>query len=213
MEDGNILKVMYDSLSDQALLQKEYNSHINSILDLRPASDLLQYEKKDLGSVLEKTLGIGIEKKKRFQRYNWTRRPIEEEAIEYALSDVLHLLRLKDAMLHSLLERKLMDDFLLKNLNLQNRDFGGDRKPRIFKSGEFNRLPKNGKRLFEQVYEVRDRHARDLNVPPDTVLNKLQMFALASGRAQPEDLSVNRRIPPDVRSRLIEDLRALYEAR
>ena len=209
MENGAIMKVMYDSLSDQALLQKTYGSRINSILDLRPATDLLEFEKRDLGSVLEATLGIRIEKKKRFQRYNWTRRPIEDDAMEYALSDVLHLLELKDAILKRLLEQGAMDAFLLRNFLIQTKDFSGDRRPRIFKSGEFLRLPKDGKRLFEQVYDVRDRHARALDVPPDVVLNKQQMFGLAAGQIAPDDLEVNRRIPAATRIQFIDDLRNL----
>lgn len=208
-EEQSLLKVMYDSLSDQALVQKCYGFGIKSIFDLRPAAELLKLERKDLGSVLQYALGVTIEKKKKFQRYNWTRRPIDRDAIEYALSDVFHLLSLKDALLSRLSEAHLADEFMLANERLQDRDFLSDRTPRIFKSNQFQRLPRGAKRRFEQIYEARDGHARKLNVPPDIVLNKQQMFALATGQLTPGRLDLNRRIPNSTRSALAEQLAAI----
>jgi len=209
MENDSILKVMYDSLSDQALLQKCYGSRIASIFDLRPASDLLQFERQDLGSVLEQTIGVRIEKKKKFQRYNWTRRPIEQEAVEYALSDVLHLPALKDKLISMLSERRLLDTFWLRNLKVQNRDFTTDRRPRLFKTGEFLRLSKEQKGLFERAYDVRDKHACALNLPPDMVVTKDQMFKFASGQVKAEGVATSPRVPATIRERLITELRAL----
>ena len=45
-ENSNILKVMYDAGSDLSLLKNTIGIEIKSILDLRPASELLDYEKK-----------------------------------------------------------------------------------------------------------------------------------------------------------------------
>lgn len=208
-ESESILKVMYDSLSDQALVQKCYGFGIKAIFDLRPAVELLPFEKRDLGSVLETTLGVHIEKKKKFQRYNWTRRPIEPEAIEYALSDVAHLLRLRDTLTDQLGKAGLLEQFMIANERVQNRDFLSDRTPRIFKSGQYQRLPRRAKTLFEKIYYLRDAHAQKLNVPPDTVIDKRQMFALATESLPPSRLDLNRRIPASVRERLLDELAVL----
>ncbi|HUX12921.1 MAG TPA: ribonuclease D [Spirochaetia bacterium] len=209
MEDDSVQKVIYDSLGDQALVQKTLGFKISSIIDLRPAADLLEFERKDLGSVLDAVLGVRIEKKKKFQMYNWTVRPINPEAMEYALSDVRHLLELKERLLSLLDERGLMEEFRLRNLSVQNRDFSGDRIPRIFKSGEFLRLSRDRKTLFEKVHSLRDKHARELNFPPDLVLNKEQMFQLVSGRIAPEQVRSNRRVPYSARMRFVSELKRL----
>jgi len=205
-ESESLLKVMYDSLSDQALVQKCYGFGIKTILDLRPATELLPFDKKDLGSVLETTLGIRIEKKKKFQRYNWTRRPIDLEAIEYALSDVAHLLRLRDALTGQLRMAGLVEQFISANERVQDRDFLSDRTPRIFKSGQYLHLPPRAKTLFEKIYKIRDLHARNLNVPPDTVMDKRTMFGLATESLSPSRVALNRRIPNSVRTQLQKEL-------
>ena len=51
-ENRNILKVMYGASSDLSLLKNTSNMDIKSILDLRPAADLLNYDSKDLHSVI-----------------------------------------------------------------------------------------------------------------------------------------------------------------
>ena len=54
---------MYDASSDLSLLKNTDNMEIKSILDLRPAVELLDYDKKDLHSVIAVELGIFLEQK------------------------------------------------------------------------------------------------------------------------------------------------------
>ena len=99
LDSRDILKVMYDASSDLSLLKNACGMEIKSILDLRPAVELLNYEKKDLHSVIACEQGISLEKKSKFQKHNWINRPVSKQAIEYALNDVIHLLALKEAIL------------------------------------------------------------------------------------------------------------------
>lgn len=207
-EDRSTLKIMYDSLSDQALLFKTMQIRIRSILDLKPAVDLLEYEKRDLGSVLGSSLGITIEKKAKFQQYNWTTRPLAADAVEYALGDVEYLFRLKDHLLAELAEKSRLDTYLHKNLMVQNKAPDTDRKPRLFRSGQFRGLSPKAKTLFEQLYEIRDTYAREVDLPPDMLIPKQQLFQLASGNLEPSALRPNRRVPSAVRSRVIVDIEA-----
>jgi len=207
-EDRTTLKIMYDSLSDQSLLFKTMRIRVHSILDLKPAVDLLEYEKRDLGSVLGKSLGIAIEKKARFQQYNWTTRPLAEDAVEYALGDVEHLFRLKDHLLAELAEKSLLDLYLHKNLMVQSKAPDVDRKPRLFRSGQFRGLSPKAKTFFEQLYEIRDTYARELDLPPDMLIPKQQLFQLAAGSLEPAALRPNKRVPSAVRTRIIVDIEA-----
>ena len=208
-EDRGILKVMYDSLSDQSLLFKTIDARIHSIVDLKPAVDLLEYPKRDLGSALNLALGVAVEKKSRFQRYNWTTRPLAADAIEYALSDVAHLLALKDRLLGELTARGLIDGFLLKNLMLQNKAPDINRRPRLFRTGEFGALSPAAKTRFERIYEIRDGYARQVDLPPDMLLPKRQLFQIAAGRMEARQLEPNRRVPGHIREKLIVDIEAL----
>jgi len=69
-ENQNILKVMYDAASDIYLLKNENGIDLKSVLDLKPAVDLLHYEKKDLHSIIRIEIGVKLEKKRKFQKSN-----------------------------------------------------------------------------------------------------------------------------------------------
>ena len=208
-EDRGVLKIMYDSLSDQSLLFKTLETRIHSIVDLKPAVDLLQYPRRDLGSVLNHALGITIEKKSRFQRYNWTTRPLAAEAIEYAMSDVAHLLALKDHLLAELTSAGLIDAYLLRNLMLQSKAPDINRRPRLFRSKEFSGLSASARRRFERIYEIRDGYAREADLPPDTLLAKRHLFQIAADRMRADTLEVNPRVPRSIHRKMVAAIEAL----
>ncbi len=210
-EDRGVLKIMYDSLSDQSLLFKTLETRIHSIVDLKPAVDLLQYTRRDLGSVLNHALGITIEKKSRFQRYNWTTRPLAADAVEYALSDVAHLFALKDHLLAELSAAGLIDAYLLKNLMLQNKPPDINRRPRLFRSGEFRNLSASARQRFERIYEIRDGYAREADLPPDTLLAKRHLFQIAANRMPAAALEVNPRVPRPIHRKMVADIEALLD--
>ena len=108
-EKRDLLKIMYDAASDSCLLANVCGIRINSVLDLRPAVSLLEYEGQSLAHVLQEELGIVSPSKKRFQRYNWMKRPVEPAAIEYAMNDVRFLFTLKEALFARLSSRGLFD--------------------------------------------------------------------------------------------------------
>lgn len=197
-EHDSLAKLMYDASSDQALLFKSFGFRIRPLIDLRPAADLLEFTRRDLGSLLEQTLGLTIERKKRYQQYNWTRRPIERGAIEYALLDVAHLYTLHDELRRQLAERNLLAEFERRNEEIQSRPIDLDRQPRLFRSGEYLRLNKSERARFDRLYELRDGCARELDVPPDWVLPKQQLFLAARARMQPHEFRTPS-LPPRAR--------------
>ena len=193
-EHESLGKLMYDASSDQTLLFKAYGFRITPLIDLRPAADLLELTKRDLGSVVELTLGHTVERKKRYQQYNWTRRPIERGALEYALSDVFHLFDLHARLSERLQERGLLEEFYRRSDAVQSREIDVDRQPRIFRSNEYRNLRAAERLRFDRAYELRDECARDLDVPPDWVLPKRELFLFARGRIALDHLSAPPRI-------------------
>ncbi len=207
-EDRAILKVMYDASSDLSLLKNTSGMEIKSILDLRPAVELLGYEKKDLHSVLAAELGIFLEKKSRFQRHNWTRRPISRQAIDYALNDVDHLLALKDAIWRKLYEGQLLDIFLLKNLQVQNRDYTRNPEDRYRRSRGYHSLRGAERTTFHRIFDVRDKYAIALDMPPHNVVANGDLIRIAGDPEHLEDIRFSRGIDGDTAGDLRRELRA-----
>ncbi len=179
-ENTDILKVMYDAGSDLSLLKNSANIEIKSILDLRPAAELLNYDKKDLHSLIAFELGIFLEKKRKYQKHNWKNRPISENAIDYAINDVIYLLALKDVILAKLYAKKLLEPFLLKNLQIQNKNYTRDPEDKYRKISGYSRLRDDKKTVFRKVFDIREKYAKQCNMPPHNVIQKNDLLKIVN---------------------------------
>ncbi len=171
-ENRDILKVIYDAASDLSLLKNVYGIEIKSILDLRPAVTLLNYPKQDLHSLIGAELGVFLENKAKFQQHNWTLRPISPEAIEYAISDVTYLLKLKDILLKKLFEAQLLESYILNNLKIQNKDYTRNPEDKYSRINGFRELRDEEKLVALEVGKIIEKYACEYNIPSHWILNK-----------------------------------------
>lgn len=206
-ENPKILKVMYDAGSDLSLLKNSAGIEIKSILDLRPAAELLDYEKKDLHSLIAFELGIFLEQKRKYQRYNWINRPVSDKAISYALNDVIHLFSLKDVFLAKLYAKKLLEPFLLKNLQIQNKDYTRDPEDRYRKISGYSRLQSDKKTVFRRVFHIRDKYAKKYDVPPDRIIRKADLIKIVKDPECIDRIRFIKRISSDVIQKMLHELR------
>ena len=208
-ENRDIMKIMYDGSSDLSLLKNALEIEMKSVLDLRPAVELLAFEKKDLHSVIAAVTGVVLENKAKFQKQNWTRRPITEAALDYALNDVRYLFRLKDVMLERLYQAGLMETYILKNLQVQNKDYTRDPNDRYRKVKGFYGLQPAEKAVFRLAYDVRDGHAKRLNMPPHNVISGNDLINLAKDAALIDSVRFPRRFSPELIRDIKRELRAI----
>lgn len=94
LADRAIEVVLHDADYDLRLLHQDYGWHPTNIFDTRIAAQLLGIPAFGLGALLEKFLGIKLEKK--HQRADWSMRPLPQDMLEYAQEDTRHLLQLRD---------------------------------------------------------------------------------------------------------------------
>ncbi len=178
-ESRDILKVMYDASNDLSLLKRVHGIEIASILDLRPAVELLGYEKKDLQSVIAAEFGTVLTGKAIYQVRNWLTRPIADDAIQYALNDVRYLLRLKDRIMEKLVEKKLLDRFMLKNLQVQSRVFLESPQEKCTRIVGYSSLRDHEKEMFRRVFDVRQDCAQMYNIPSHQVISNRDLLTIA----------------------------------
>jgi len=100
----SITKVIHGADYDIRSLDRHYGYQIHGIFETTIAAKFTGITKFGLANLIKDLLGIIIEKSKWLQQANWGRRPLSEEALEYAANDVLYLLTLKE-----LLEKRLRD--------------------------------------------------------------------------------------------------------
>ena len=212
----SLMKIMYDSSSDASLIQHVRGVRLMTILDLKPAVSLLGYAAQGLSSVLEAEFNFRVPDKKRFQRFNWMRRPISPQAVEYAMNDVRMLFMLKERLFEKLRQRGLMDAYILKNLYIQNGEITPLDKDRYKKAKGYARLSRDGRERFRELFEVRDRRARRANLPPNTIFSNRDLLDTAAGRLPTSDIAARittKKLAPGEKSALAEELVAVISKR
>jgi len=103
LADPAVEVVFHDADYDLRILDRDYGFRARHLFDTRIAAHLLGEPAVGLAALLEKHVGVTLDKK--YQRADWSRRPLPPEMLEYAATDTRYLLALREK-LRSLLEAR-----------------------------------------------------------------------------------------------------------
>ena len=213
-ESRNILKITYDAAGDASLIEKLYGIKFKSVFDLRPAVQLLGHEKQSLTHILHEELSVPLIAKKKFQTYNWMKRPIDPEALKYAISDVIYLFDLKDKLMKKIVAKGLLDKYMLMNLMVQNKEYIEAGPEDIYKKRKgYNRLSRIAKNRYKTFYDLREKYAQKINNAPGRLINNDNLLPLSNKDVEPYrflDKCVTYRINKTIREDFIQQLIKLY---
>ena len=208
LENRKIMKIFYDATSDSKLVYKQYGIKMQAVYDLKFMVDILDFEGKGLDSVISRLLNITITKKKKYQQYNWTKRPVDIDAMQYALSDVEYLFKIKD-LLFELVQNEDKTEELIFSMIKKSVDYDKKAIPGIMKSMDFRKLKSAEKSLLKKIFDIREVIAKELNVPPNLVMPKKYLFQASKNIEFIENMDFNKRVPEDLRVKFISQLRRL----
>jgi ribonuclease D len=96
--DDSIEKVVHGADYDIRSLDRHYGFPIRNLYDTNIAARFVGITQFGLAALLKDLLGITIHKSKRLQRTDWGRRPLSADALDYAITDVRHLLALRETL-------------------------------------------------------------------------------------------------------------------
>ena len=96
--DDSIRKIIHGADYDIRSLDRHYGFRILNLFDTSIAARFTGITQFGLAALTRDLLGITINKSKRLQRGDWGRRPLSTEALEYAATDVRHLLALREIL-------------------------------------------------------------------------------------------------------------------
>ena len=174
---GSIQKIMFDPNGDILLLDQCCSIHPQNIYDIQAAAKLLGSQNLSLNTVISDFLQITPNRSKRYQRANWSIRPIKPNLLEYAANDVRYLIPLKNLMEPQLSPPQI------KSLNNHNRKLAAVRfaekpNPHLRTKGA-GRLTPNQKIFLRHFYTARDEIARHLDLPPNSLLNNKTLLNIS----------------------------------
>ncbi len=98
LADESVSIVMHGCEEDVRYFDRDFGFEVNSLFDTGLAARFLGVSRPNLGAVLEEFCGVGIAKDPKLQVSHWGLRPLSGPALDYAASDVHHLLPLADEL-------------------------------------------------------------------------------------------------------------------
>lgn len=96
LADPGVEKIFHDVDYDGKMLLTQLGVKPAPVFDTMVAAKLLGKERVGLADLLEEYFGVRLEK--RFQKADWSRRPLQEGMLKYAALDVAYLLSLRDRL-------------------------------------------------------------------------------------------------------------------
>ena len=96
LADPGIEVVFHDADYDLRLLDRDLGFRARSVFDTRIAAQLLREPGVGLAALLHKYLDVRLDK--RFQRADWSARPLSAPMLAYAATDTHHLTELRDIL-------------------------------------------------------------------------------------------------------------------
>lgn len=187
LADPDIEIVFHDADYDLRLLNLEHGFKAFNLFDTRIAAQLLNEPGVGLAALLEKYVGVRLDK--RFQRADWSARPLSGEMLEYAAADTHHLPTLRDVLREQLQQQGRLEwaeeEFALAT---EARWTPADaEEPSYLRLKGAKALPGRALAILRELYDWRDQVARRTDKAPFRILNNEPMMLMA--KSPPTDMA------------------------
>jgi ribonuclease D len=201
LADPAIEVVFHDADYDLRILDRDYGMRARKLFDTRVAAQLLGEPAVGLAALLEKYLGVQLDKK--YQRADWSRRPLPREMLEYAALDTQHLLPLRDRLRAELVAKGRLawaeEEFeRMEGVRWTPGPANGDSALRLKGA---RALSRRGLAVLQQLWHWRESVAAELDRASFRVLSNEALLAAAD--AAPRTLDALKAIR-GVSERLLE---------
>lgn len=186
LEDACVEKIFHAASNDVLGLKRDFHFKIHNIFDTAVACKLLGYQQLGLAKVLEKHFDVKLNKK--WQRYDWGKRPLKQEQLDYARLDTHYLIPLRHQLTEELQARQLWEAAVKEFEKAGEQEF----QQKTFQPDSFiqisgaRTLDLVGKSTLKALYLYREHEARRKNRAPFRILSNETLLRLA--RQRPKSL-------------------------
>ena len=180
LEDGAIRKLLHGADYDIRLLSRDFGLIVSGLGDTMIAARLLGEPALGLAALLEKHLGVVLDKA--HQRADWSKRPISDPMRAYAVEDTRHLEALTsilDDRLHALGRSAWMREECTRLEGVRWRDRRDDDPEPYRRTKGAKTLDRAGLAVLRELWGWRDAMARKRDKPLFRVLRDETLLALA----------------------------------
>jgi ribonuclease D len=103
LENDRVMKVFHGADFDIRSLDRDYQAKVNNLFDTEIACRFLGTKERGLAALLKKNFNVDADKK--FQKVDWSKRPLGQAMIEYSVGDVAYLVELQDIIQQRVAEK------------------------------------------------------------------------------------------------------------
>ena len=163
---------------DVACMKRDFSIALANIYDTQQAASLLGYEATGYGAVVERLAGVRLNKS--HTQYNWGTRPLDPEALRYAIDDVVHLPVVADALVAEVAAHDLDEEVAIANAAVMATPaHGGFDQAGFWRIKGVRDLSPKALPVLHALYVWRDGKAKELDQPPGRLINNELLQALA----------------------------------
>lgn len=178
LNDPARLVVLHGGDYDIRSLHRDFRIEIRRVFDTMVAAQFCGYSEFSLAALLKQYFQLELDK--RFQKADWSRRPLSLEMTSYAACDTAFLLQLAD-LLRARLQQLDRLEWVAEECQLLagNRTAEQEAGPLFLKFKGAGRLQPRNLAALEQLLQLRDKQARKQDRPPFKILPPESILGLA----------------------------------
>lgn len=183
-----IRKVFHGADYDIRSLYRDFEIEVNALFDTQIAARFLGLRNIGLASLLKEKMNITL--KKKYQKKDWSQRPLPAPMLEYAVHDTCYILSLSQNLMAELREMGRLS-FVEEECQLQTavRSAVPNDEPLFLKFNGAGRLDRRSLAVLEALLQFRDQAARRRDLPLFKVIGNSQVMVLAKRKpVKMEDL-------------------------
>lgn len=189
---ANIQKIFHGADYDVRSLYRDFSISVNNLFDTELACRFLGFKESGLEAVLKKRFNVSLNKK--YQRKDWSKRPLPEDMIAYAAKDVTYLVPLAKS-LHQELKDKGRLSWVEEECAYLSRVRPATTDSRPLFPG-FKGAGKLGPRdlaVLEELLHLRKKIAAQQDRPLFRIIGNKSILTLAEARPQSMEKLLNTR--------------------
>jgi ribonuclease D len=173
-----IRKVFHGADYDIRSLYRDFQFEVNNLFDTQLACQFLGLPETGLEAVLRNRFQVEMNKK--FQRADWSRRPLSREMVDYAAMDGQYLISLARELERELEEKGRLtwvEEECLFLAKVRSNPSGS--APLYLKVKGAGRLDPGSLAVLEALLEIREAQAQKSDLPPFKVIRNEPLLELA----------------------------------
>jgi ribonuclease D len=177
----DIKKIFHGADYDVRSLYRDFKIRINNLFDTELACRFLGIKETGLQAVLKMFFNVNVDKK--YQKKDWSKRPLPKEMMAYASKDVIYLLPLARMLIHRLKKIDRMTWVLEECEDLSKvRPVSSNEAPLFIKFKGAGRLKSRSLAMLEALLQFRKRVAEKKDKPFFKIIGNESIMKITTAR-------------------------------